>query len=173
MTSEKVSIIMPSHMNNEISIQNTESKYIIEMNKCKVATPYNYKKYVVDGGCYRQGLIRRMHARQTRSAWPFAPSDYPEKWNMTKIRRRARNDIFWEVGYIYRGQHQRNLKNVGYGPCFYMPRDEKNYWWCRDGDWIPLWGEATQRRAVLMTDIRTFWRNKWSSDIKKSTHQNN
>jgi len=33
MTSEKVSIIMPSHMNNEIPIQNTESKYIIEMNK--------------------------------------------------------------------------------------------------------------------------------------------
>jgi len=109
-----------------------------------------------------------MHARQTRSAWPFAPSDYPEKWYMTKIRRRARNDIFWEVGYIYRGQHQRNLKNVGYGPCFYMARNEKNYWWCRDGDWIPLWGEATQRRAILIQEIRTFWRNKWYSDIKKA-----
>ena len=133
-----------------------------------MATPYNYKKYVVDGGCYRRGLIRRMHAHQTRSAWPFAPSDYPEKWNMTKIRRGARNDIFWEVGYIYRGQHQRNLKNVGYGPCFYMPCNEKKYWWCRDGNWIPLWGEATQRRAVLIQEIRILWRNKWYSDIKKA-----
>ena len=33
MTTEKVSIIMPSHQDKIMPIQSTESKYIIEMNK--------------------------------------------------------------------------------------------------------------------------------------------
>jgi len=35
------------------------------------------------------------------------------------------------------------------------------YWWCRDGDWLPYWGKATEMRAQLMQELRAYWVNEW------------
>jgi hypothetical protein len=68
------------------------------------------------------------------------------------------SDIFWTVGYINYGQFsQKKLINVGYNPSFYCSSDNKKYWWCRDGNWIPEWGEATEQRCNLMKELRTFY----------------
>ena len=134
-----------------------------------MSTSLKYKKYIVDGGRYRKGLIRRPHVRQTRISWIFKPSDCPDKWNMKRVLDNAGyawsgRDIFWAVGYIHRGQlaYQRNPNRIGITPSFYLPRTQPppKYWWCRDGDWIPFWGVSTKQRCNLMKELRTFWIKK-------------
>ena len=109
--------------------------------------PSNYNKYVVVGGHYKSTLLRRTHARQTRSTWLFTPNDCPDKWNMENAgTRNGSRDTFWNVGYIHRYKHSRD--------------HHLKYWWCRYGDWIPLWDKSTKQRRDLMIEIRTFWVNK-------------
>ena len=129
-----------------------------------MATIDNYKKYVVSGGCYRQGLMPRRWSRRTRSVQTFEPGDYPEKWNMghVGVGCQQSNDIFLKVGYIHCGPHQINIKKIGYSPSFYSPckKPPAKYWWCRDGDWVPLWGAATKQRSELVKEIRAYWIKK-------------
>ena len=125
-----------------------------------MSTSYEYKKYVVGGGHYRLGMISTNHT--------FKNNDHPNKWNMRKFAI-STSHCWWDVGYIHRGRlaYQRNSANTGFTPSYFFPRimPPEQYWWCRDGDWIPFWGDSTKLRVELMKDLRTYWINKWSGDI--------
>ena len=120
-----------------------------------MASSYEYKRYVVGGGHYRPGMIE-MTDEKNIIHW--------KKWNMRKVALSGMN-IFWEVGYIHRGRlaYQTNSAHTGFCPSYFYSRliPPSDYWWCRDGDWMPFWGNLTKTRAALMTEIRGYWRKKW------------
>ena len=95
---------------------------------------------------------------------PFKNNDHPNKWNMRKFAISGTHS-WWEVGYIHRGwlAYQINHANIGFSQTYFYPRKTPpdSYWWCRDGDWLPHWGNATTQKAILMKQIRSYWRNKW------------
>jgi len=107
----------------------------------------------------------------------FDGKDKGENWNMRKVAVSG-TDTFWEVGWLYRKKRDLKLTTpfafetnndlIGYNsaPYFY-PRSmpPTKYWWCRDADWVPYWGKATENRANLMKEIRTYWMNKWFGEI--------
>lgn len=77
---------------------------------------------------------------------------------MRRIPSSVSNE-FWEVGYIYRGHGPDDSFRHNYYYARLSPAP--SYWWCRDGDWLPFWGYATQHRADLVKELRTYWMNKW------------
>jgi len=123
-----------------------------------MSTPHKYKRYVTShyrGGCGNFAEIK------------FMGSDNPSKWNMKKkqVFGEMADAIFWEIGYIHRGQlaYQTNPRHTGFSPSYFLPRQNPPlpYWWCRDGDWLPYWGEATEQRSKIMKEIRMYWLNLW------------
>ena len=40
-------------------------------------------------------------------------------------------------------------------------------WWCRGGHWRPFWGEATQRHAMVMQSLRSYWFARWLAEQSK------
>lgn len=123
---------------------------------CKMSTPYEYMKYVVGGGHYRLGMISANNI--------FKKNDHPNKWDMRKFVI-SNSHCWWDVGYIHRGQlaYQRDSADAEFTPSYFFPRitPAEQYWWCRDGDWMPHWGNATKQRAELMKELRSHWMNKW------------
>ena len=118
---------------------------------------YDYSRHVV--GNYRRGMIGYAVGEQL-----FDRKDKGENWDMRKVAVQGA-DTFWEVGWLHRGQlaFQINPANVGFGPSYFYPRimPPTKYWWCRDADWVPYWGKATEKRANLMKEMRVHWMNKW------------
>ena len=133
-----------------------------------MADAYDYSKHVV--GNYRRGMIGYAVGEQL-----FDRKDKGENWDMRKVAVSG-EDTFWEVGWLHRGQlaFQINPANVGFGPSYFYPRimPPTKYWWCRDADWVPYWGKATEKRSNLMKEMRAYWMNKWFSEtvpeIKKT-----
>ena len=145
-----------------------------------MANAYDYAKRVVPN--YRRGMIGYAVGEQL-----FDRKDKSENWNMRKVAVSGA-DTFWEVGWLHRNKLDFTLKKclafetenglIGHDenfsePYFY-PRitPPTKYWWCRDADWVPYWGKATEKRANLMKEIRAYWMNKWFSEtvpeIKKT-----
>ena len=127
-------------------------------------------KYVLQH--YRRAMIEK---NQTSANNLFQKKDSPINWNMKKIAVSG-IDTFWEVGWVHRGQlaYQTNQAHTGFTPAYFFPRivPPPKYWWCRDGDWLPYWGEETKKRQKLTKEIRAFWANKWFGEtvpeIKKT-----
>jgi len=112
---------------------------------------------------YRRAMIEK-NFKQTLVENLFQKKDSPINWNMKKIAVSG-IDTFWEAGYIHRGRlaYQQNPIHTGFSPSFYFERTSPptKYWWCRDGDWLPYWSNATIQRATLVKEIRAYWANKW------------
>ena len=133
-----------------------------------MANAYDYSKHVV--GNYRRGMIGYSVGEQL-----FDRKDKGENWDMRKVAVSGA-DTFWEVGWLHRGHlaFQGNPANVGFGPSYFYPRfmPPGKYWWCRDADWVPYWGKATEKRSNLMKEMRAYWMNKWFGEtvpeIKKT-----
>ena len=129
---------------------------------------YDYSKHVV--GNYRRGMIGYAVGEQL-----FDRKDKSENWDMRKVAVSGA-DTFWEVGWLHRGQlaFQIDPANVGFSPSYFYPRIQPppKYWWCRDADWVPYWGKATEKRSNLMKEMRAYWMNKWFGEtvpeIKKT-----
>jgi len=125
-----------------------------------MANAYDYAKHVVLN--YRRGMIAYAVGVQL-----FDRKDKSENWNMRKVAVSG-TDTWWEVGWLHRSKLDFTLEtenylveDLGY-PYFYphtMPAGK--YWWCRDADWVPYWGKATEKRSNLMKEIRAYWMNKW------------
>ena len=121
---------------------------------------------------YRRAMIDKNHIQANNL---FQKKDSPINWNMKKIAVSG-IDTFWEVGWVYRGKlaYQTNPVHTGFSPSYFFPRimPPTKYWWCRDGDWLPYWGEETKKRQQLIREIRAFWTNKWFGEtvpeIKKA-----
>ena len=133
-----------------------------------MANAYDYSRHVV--GNYRRGMA----GLQFGGGDLFDRNDKGENWNMRKIAVQ-REDTFWEVGWLHRGY----MSAFTYGSpdphdSYFYPRTPppRKYWWCRDSDWLPYWGDATKKRANLMKEIRALWMNKWFGEtvpeIKKT-----
>ena len=121
---------------------------------------YDYSKHVV--GNYRRGMIGYAIGEQL-----FDRKDKSENWDMRKVAVSG-TDTWWEVGWLHRGQlaFQIDPSNVGFSPSYFYPRVQPppKYWWCRDADWVPYWGKATEKRSNLMKEMRAYWMNKWFSE---------
>ena len=126
-----------------------------------MANAYDYAKRVVPN--YRRGMIGYAVGEQL-----FDRKDKSENWNMRKVAVSG-TDTWCEVGWLHRSHidfqaiHPANVEVCH--PYFYprfMPPGK--YWWCRDADWVPYWGKATEKRANLMKEIRAYWMNKWFSE---------
>ena len=132
-----------------------------------MTTPRDYLNNVVgrtgihrfhpsDNGHYRRGMLEETEL--------FQGNDTPDKWNMRRIATSGPNE-FWEVGYIHRGTlaYANDPSHIGFTPSYFYARlsPAPSYWWCRDGDWLPFWGSATQHRADLGKELRAYWMNKW------------
>ena len=93
----------------------------------------------------------------------FQCADHPKNWNMKKVATQGTN-TFWEVGYHHR---KHELALMGFSDTYFFPSTTppSKYWWCRDGDWLPYWGEETKKRMQLVKELRTYWMNKWFEKI--------
>lgn len=136
-----------------------------------MSSEYEYNKYVVGGGHFRRGMIDVLGVEHT--------SHNPKKWNMRRFAMSG-TAVFWEVGYIHRGTLAYQSNPVDTSPSFFFPRTSPPLplWWCRDGDWLPFWGESTRLHAALTKEVRGYWINKWfgsqipqiKQSIKESTN---
>ena len=73
--------------------------------------------------------------------------DWEDYWDMSKKGWGAYH--IWECGYI-----NERISNIG------ESWNPPSYWWCRYGDWFPLWGPLTIRHAKLIKEIKHYWKKK-------------
>ena len=128
----------------------------------------DYVRHVIQD--HRRGMIAYAVGENL-----FERKDNGDNWDMRKMAISG-VETFWEVGWLHRGQlaFQIDPSNVGFSPSYFYPRVQPppKYWWCRDADWVPYWGKATEKRSNLMKEMRAYWMNKWFSEtvpeIKKT-----
>ena len=132
-----------------------------------MANPYDYMRYILPH--YRRGIMEKNQISEENL---FYKHDTPINWNMKKIASTGADA--WEVGYIYRSQLQSYPDHRMPISSYFFPRitPPQKYWWCRNGNWMPYWGEETKKRQNLAKEIRAFWMNKWFGEtipeIKKT-----
>jgi hypothetical protein len=141
---------------------------ILNKNTNKMSACYQYN-HIVIGENYVEGMLETSPRNRL-----FNIRDTPRKWAMTLFSR-GRRSIFWHIGYVSDKQNELVVSPAGpgsYGITFTTRHDHEPYWWCRNRRWMPYWGEATNQRAILMKELRTFWQNKWFNEtipaIKKA-----
>ena len=131
-----------------------------DKNVNKMSTCHQYNNIVI-GRNYVEGMLETVPQKRL-----FNVRDTPRKWAMTLFSR-GRRSIFWNIGYVSDRQNElvSMSKSVDYSKAYFSYcRDPEPYWWCRDRIWMPYWGEATNQRAILMKELRTFWQNKWFNE---------
>ena len=113
-----------------------------------MASEYQYKRFVIGHNYIGSGLVGG-----TQPAFNDKPNynDGPEKWEMYPITVLCQPP-YWKVGYINDRIKDQTAQRYPFLPL---------YWWCRNGDWLPYWGESTKKRAQLMKEIRAYWVNDW------------
>nr|AIE96978.1 hypothetical protein [uncultured marine group II/III euryarchaeote AD1000_88_G11] len=115
---------------------------------------HNYEKYVVKSWFNREII----HTDEN-------VVDNPNKWNMKRIGPTN----FYKIGYVRyklpnwsldpedKQKINKCLKlwNKKYIPFGDSPgnNEPKPYWFCRKGDWRPLWGELTKNHALVMKQL--------------------
>jgi len=118
-----------------------------------MASPHNYMRYVLPH--HGVGWITTSVAGDGPKL--FQSSDCPEKWNMKKGGDGVCG--IWTVGYIWRSFE--DVCPCGDGGAVLGVQPQPKYWWCRDADWLPYWGEATKLRADICVELRAYWVDKW------------
>ena len=114
-----------------------------------MADQHYYNKFVIGKNYIVDGLVGG-----TQPAFNDKPTynDGPEKWEMYPICSSPQLASYWKVGYINGRIKDQTAQRY---PFLSL------YWWCRNGDWLPYWGESTKKRAQLMKEIRAYWVNDW------------
>jgi hypothetical protein len=133
-----------------------------------MSTRRNYNKVVI-GKNYVEGMVE---CGQNRV---FQKQDSPKKWKMTCFAPRVAEGVYddgydnktsyWNVGFV--SDHFKELYSFPSieGVNFAWCAKPTPYWFCRTRNWMPYWGDATKQRRELVKEIRSFWANKWCTEI--------
>jgi hypothetical protein len=62
------------------------------------------------------------------------------------------------------GPRQRRFFDGGYTTARQTHFGLHGYWWCRCGDWLPVWGKLIETKCALMEDIKRYWRNRFAKE---------
>ena len=124
-----------------------------------MATASDYKNFVVAKHYVLGTLDAKRHF--SNPPWNRGPwHDCAAYWSMAPcfLTPWSQRWGYWYIGYTTCGAEEVGRVHIAYdnGPA---------YWWCRKGDWLPLWGNLTKRRAELTKEMRDYWIRKWQDVI--------